>query len=128
MSFSRLASALSLSIILAPPATAQRTPQPAAVTINVASYSFTPKPIQLRAGQPVTLTFVNQSGSSHDFTASQFFGSSTITAGAAPKGEIELMGHETKSITLIPRAGTYHAHCSHFMHAAFGMTDQIIVN
>lgn len=100
---------------------------PAALTIDIASYSFAPKPIQLAAGKAVTLTFANHSGSSHDFTAKQFFAASTITAGAAPGGRIDLAGRETKSITLVPRAGTYTAHCSHFLHASMGMTDQIIV-
>jgi plastocyanin len=101
--------------------------QPASQTINVSSFSFAPKPIHLTAGQPVTLTFVNQSGSGHDFTAKTFFGSSRITAGAAPGGEIELRGHETKTITLVPQRGTYTAHCSHFFHTQMGMSDQIIV-
>ena len=46
----------------------------------------------------------------HDFTAVSFFGNSTIVAGAAPQGEIELKPYETRSITLIPRAGSYSAH------------------
>ena len=29
---------------------------------------------------------------------------------------------------LIPRAGLYHAHCSHFFHKQLGMSDQIIVD
>lgn len=126
MSLSRLATIAFLSLAVAGSASAQ--PAPQSVTIAVRSFSFAPQPIRLRAGQPVTLTFVNQSGSSHDFTAGAFFAAATITAGAAPNGEIELRGHETKSITLIPRTGTYPAHCSHFMHSMFGMRDQIIVN
>jgi len=126
MSFTRLAAAAALSMLAVSPAVSQPTPQ--SITIAVRSFSFAPQPIRLRAGQPVTLTFVNQSGSSHDFTAGAFFAASTITAGAAPGGEIELRGHETKSITLTPRAGTYPAHCSHFMHTMFGMKDEIIVN
>jgi plastocyanin len=126
MSFTRLAAAAVISVLAVSPAASQ--PAPQSVTIAVRSFGFAPQPIRLRAGQPVTLTFVNQSGSSHDFTAAGFFSSSTITAGAAPNGAIELAGHETKSITLTPRAGTYHAHCSHFMHSMFGMKDEIIVN
>lgn len=104
------------------------TAQPAAQIINVSSFSFAPKPIHLTAGQPVTLTFVNRSGNGHDFTAKTFFGASRITAGAAPGGEIELRGHETKSVTLVPRRGIYTAHCSHFMHSTFGMKDSIVVD
>ena len=101
--------------------------QPAARTIDLANFSFSPRPIQLAAGRPVTLTFVNRSGSGHDFTAKAFFASSRILAGSAPGGEVELRGHQTKSITLVPSSGTYRAHCSHFLHAQMGMTDQIVV-
>ena len=124
MPLSRVAVAAVIVFLIAAPAAAQ----PAARTIDVRSYAFNPKPIVLSAGRPVTLTFTNQSGSSHDFTAKEFFAASTITAGSASEGEIELRPYETKRITLIPRTGTYHAHCSHFMHAFLGMTDQIIVN
>lgn len=123
MTFSRLAALASLSLVLASQAAAQ----PAQLVIQVSSFSFAPNPIQLAAGKPVTITFDNRSGSGHDFTAKEFFAASTITAGAAPGGKVALAGHESKSITLVPRAGTYDAHCSHFLHASMGMTDQIIV-
>ncbi|WP_156029868.1 cupredoxin domain-containing protein [Sphingomonas sp. URHD0057] len=102
--------------------------QPASYVVQVYSYGFTPRPIHLAAGRPVTLTFVNSSGNGHDFTAKSFFASSRIITGAAPGGEIELAGGETRRITLVPRVGVYKAHCSHFLHATMGMTDQIIVN
>jgi plastocyanin len=115
---------LALTLAFSTPAAAQ----PARQTINVWSFGFAPRPIQLAAGRPVTLIFQNRSGSSHDFTAETFFGNAKIIAGSAPEGEIELKPNETKSITLIPRAGVYKAHCSHFMHSVLGMTDRIIVN
>ncbi len=120
----RVAAVAAFSLTLVAPAAAQT---PAAQTIDVRSYSFAPAPIRLAAGKPVTLTFVNNSGSGHDFTAKDFFAHSAITSGAAPDGKIELKGHETKTITLVPRAGTYEAHCSHFLHASMGMHDQIVV-
>ncbi len=123
MKMSHMAAAAVLSLVCVAPAAAQ----PAAVTVDVRSYNFAPKPIHLRAAAPVTLTFVNRSNSGHDFTARSFFASSRIVAGAAPEGEIDLRPGETKSITLVPRAGTYHAHCSHFLHKQFGMSDEIIV-
>src|SRR5947209_6709589 len=92
-----------LSLFIGAPAAAQ----PARQTILVWSYGFSPRPLHLAAGRPVTLTFVNRSGGGHDFTAGLFFQSATITAGSAGDGQIELAPHETKSITLIPRAGTY---------------------
>lgn len=102
--------------------------QPATQTVTLSSFSFAPKPLHLAAGRLVTLTFVNSSGNSHDFTAKEFFAAARITEGAAPGGEIDLHGHQTKTVTLVPAAGTYKAHCSHFMHAEMGMTEQIIVN
>jgi plastocyanin len=121
---SRLSGAMLLSIASLAPAA----PRPAAQTIYLASFNFSPKPIRLTAGRPVTLTFVNRSGSGHDFTAKTFFANSTITAGSAPGGEIELDPHETKRITLIPRTGTYKAHCSHFLHKQLGMVDEVVVS
>src|SRR5574338_307229 len=120
----RAAAVAALSLTLAAPAAAQ----PAAQTIQLWSFGFAPRPIHLAAGRPVTLTFVNRSGSSHDFSAHRFFASAQITAGGAPEGEIDLRPHETRSITLVPRAGTYPAHCSHFMHAPLGMRDEIVVD
>ena len=124
MNLLRLAAVAALTAALDAPAPAQ----PSGLTILVWSYGFSPHPIQLAAGRPVTLTFVNRSGSSHDFTAHSFFANARVTAGDAAEGEVELRPHETKSITLSPRAGTYHAHCSHFFHKQLGMSDQIIVS
>jgi len=119
------AAALLPLILLAPGAEAQPAAQ---LTVQVWSFGFAPHPIHLRAGQPVTLTFVNQSGSGHDFTARGFFASSRIVTGSAPDGEIDLPGHAVRRITLVPRAGAYKAHCSHFMHAPMGMKDDILVD
>ena len=120
----RLAATVALAMIFAAPAATQ----PANLVVQVYSYGFAPRPIHLAAGRQVTLTFVNQSGSGHDFTAKGFFDHSRIVAGAAPDGEIELRPHESKSITLIPGAGVFQAHCSHFFHKQMGMSDTIVVN
>ena len=123
MSSLRLAAAAALAAGVAAPAPAQ----PATVRISVWSFGFAPQPLQLRSGVPVTLVFENRSGSSHDFTAPGFFKNATITAGDARDGEVELKPHETKSVTLIPRRGTWQAHCSHFFHKQLGMSDYIYV-
>lgn len=125
MILSRLAAAAAVTLSLAAPAAAQA---PAQLVIELYSFGFAPQPIHLAAGRPVTLTFTNSSGSSHDFTAAGFFARSRIVAGAAPGGKVELRPHETRSITLIPAAGTWQAHCSHFFHTQMGMSDTIVVN
>lgn len=123
MTMLRMAAATALSLALGAPIAAQ----PAGPTIIVWSFGFSPRPIQLAAGREVTLTFVNRSGSSHDFTAKTFFATSRILRGDAADGEVELKPYETKTVTLIPRPGSYSAHCSHFFHKQMGMSDRIIV-
>jgi plastocyanin len=120
----RLAAAAAMALVLASAAPAQ----PATYVVDVRSFAFAPQPIRLAVGKPVTMVFANRSGSGHDFTAAKFFRNATIVSGAAPNGEVELAPHQTRSITLIPRAGTYKAHCSHFLHKQMGMQDVIIVN
>jgi plastocyanin len=124
MNVPRLAAATALSLAFSAPLPAQ----PAGQTILVWSYGFSPRPIYLRAGQPVTLTFVNRSGSSHDFVARTFFANSRVLSGDVMGGEVDFRGGETKAVRLIPRAGRYSVHCSHFFHKQLGMSDQIIVS
>ena len=95
--------------------------------IALQSFSYGPKVIHLEAGKPVTLTFVNQSKDSHDFTAKSFFAHARVTAGSAAGGEINLKGGQSRSITLVPAAGRYSVHCSHFLHKQLGMRGEIIV-
>ena len=124
MTLSRRAAVALMSLFVVAPAAAQ---QPAQLMVQVWSFGFAPNPIRLAAGRPVTLTFVNRSGSSHDFTAPGFFQHARIVSGARGD-EVELKPHETKSVTLVPVRGTYQAHCSHFMHKQMGMSDYIIVS
>lgn len=126
MPLTRLAAVAALSLTIGAAAAAQ--PAPARLTVTVWSYGFAPRPIHLAAGRPVTLTFVNRSGNSHDFTAKRFFANARIVAGTAPSGEIDLGPHQTLSVTLVPSAGSYPAHCSHFMHKQLGMNGQILVD
>lgn len=122
-----LSAAALLSLPLAAPASFASAPPPASQVIELWSYGYAPSPIRLVAGRPVTLTFVNRAGKGHDFTAHAFFANSLILAGAAPRGEVDLAPGERKSITLVPRAGSYRVHCGHFFHAQLGMRGVILV-
>ena len=123
MSIVRMAAGAGLALLFSAPLASQ----PAAQVIRVWSFGFAPGPINLAAGQPVTLTFLNQSGSSHDFVAKSFFANARIMSGRVEDGEIDLAPHQSVTVTLVPRAGTYHAHCSHFFHKQLGMNDTIVV-
>ena len=120
--------AVILSLAGAAPLIAQPAATPASArTITLTSYAFAPAALRLAAGQPVTLNFVNQAGKGHDFTAPEFFAHARILSGSAPRGRIALEGGASAAVTLVPAAGTYAAHCSHFLHSSLGMTGTIIV-
>lgn len=111
-------------LLAAGPAASQ--PVPVQV-INLHSYGYSPTPIVLRAGRPVTLMFVNRAGKGHDFTARKFFRSARILAGTVGDGEIDLGPRQSASVTLIPAAGRYKVHCGHPFHSLLGMRSTIIV-
>ena len=117
----------SLTVALALGLGAPAAAQPAAQTIQLYSFGYTPKAIRLAAGRPVTLNFVNTSGGGHNFSAPSFFANARITAGSAPNGVVEVGKRQSQSITLIPRAGSYKVRCTHFLHKQMGMTGRILV-
>jgi plastocyanin len=124
MPVSRFAAAALLG--LAATASAQPVAAPAYV-IALYSYGYQPNPIVLRAGRPVTLTFVNRAGKGHDFTAPKFFRSSRILAGNVGSGEVGMGPGQSRSVTLIPAAGRYGVHCGHPFHKVLGMRGDIVV-
>jgi len=101
------------------------------VDINLANFKFTPATITLRHGQPYVLHFVNLSSGGHNFVARQFFAAAAIAPqndAVVKSGAVALHGGETADVRLVaPAAGTYEAHCSHFMHSTFGMTGSVVV-
>lgn len=100
------------------------------VDVRLANFSFAPDQIELQAGKPYVLRIVNTESGGHDFTAPEFFAAASIAPVDAARvngGQIVLQGNETASIRLVPAAGTYKLACTHFGHAALGMTGKIIV-
>jgi plastocyanin len=93
------------------------------VEIVLANFSFTPTTLRLKAGQPVTLHFVNRGSGGHNFAAPEFFAGVASVRG----GKVELAKGERRDVTLTPRAGTYQVRCTHFLHSGFGMKGTIIV-
>lgn len=125
MSVSRVAAAAALSLV--PLSAGEAQPAVPVQVINVVSYYYAPTPIVLRAGQPVTLQFVNRAGKGHDFTAERFFRSSRILSGPVEGGQVDLRPGQIANVTLIPAAGRYPAHCSHPFHKMLGMHATIVV-
>jgi plastocyanin len=129
---SRLAlcvAAIVASAALAIPAAAQpEWSRAQRVEVRLDSFSFTPSIIHLRAGQPVVLHLVNVASGGHDFAASEFFAAASLRdPRAVERGRVELAGHESRDIALVPRAGRYPLKCTHTFHKMFGMTGEIDV-
>lgn len=101
------------------------------VEVQLSSFAFTPSTLHLRAGRPVILHLVNTGSGGHDFTAPKFFAAAQVRPQdrpAAGKGRIDLRGHQSADVALVPRAGRYPLKCSHTFHKTFGMTGQILVD
>jgi plastocyanin len=100
------------------------------VTVTLSSFDYTPATIRLRAGEPVVLRLVNASGKGHDFSAPEFFAAAQLRASdraLLAKGTIEVKGKAAREVALRPAAGRYRLRCTHFMHSAFGMKGEIVV-
>lgn len=104
-----------------------RSPDLPTVTIAESNFRIAPTVIHLTAGLPVRLLFTNASGSSHDFAAPEFFRQAQLLSDPVAGGDVDVPRHGQASVVLVPKKGTYRAHCSHFGHAMFGMQATILV-
>jgi plastocyanin len=123
--------ALLAAAVAASPAAAQDWGRAQRVEVRLANFSYTPKTIHLKAGQPVVLHLVNTASGGHDFTAPGFFAAAQVRPqdrGLIEEGSVDFRGHETHDLALVPRAGRYPLKCSHTFHKTFGMTGEIVVD
>ena len=118
--------------LIACSATSQAVAQAAAEQrVELSSFDFTPRALHLRAGQPYTLVLTNVASGGHDFSAPEFFAAARVQpsdAGLIDDGEIEVPGKSTRTVHLIPAAGSYKLTCTHTFHAMFGMKGTIVVD
>jgi plastocyanin len=118
---------LSFSLFLAVSAAAPA--QPAAVSIEMSNFKFTPNSIQLKAGAPITLHLRNASSGGHSFSAPAFFAAARIAPQSAAfvhDGVVDVPGGRAVDIALVPAAGSYKLKCTHTLHSTFGMKGTII--
>ena len=117
---------LALGLLIASPAApAQET----RVDIAMSNFEFTPATIHLKAHQPYLLHLTSDGG--HSFAAPAFFAAATVAPedrAKIAKGKIEVDEIAPIDIHLTaPAAGSYEAHCTHFLHASRGMKGVILV-
>ena len=111
------------------PAEAQ-SQQPVTVSVTLSNFSFQPNAIQLRAGVPTVLHLVNTAAGGHSFSAPQFFATAAIAPASRPlikEGTVDVPKHSAVDVEVTPAAGQYRLKCTHTLHAAFGMTGNIVV-
>jgi len=123
--------ALAAALALAAPASAQPDWSHAQrIDVALSSFKFAPATLHLRAGQPVILHLQNSGSGGHDFSAPAFFKAARVRpqdAGKLAGGSVDVDGHGSADIALVPTAGTYPLRCTHAFHAMFGMKGSIVV-
>lgn len=101
------------------------------ITVQLSNFKFNPATIHLKHGVAYDLRLQNLASGGHNFAAQEFFAGAQIKADDRAKvdgGKVALNGGQTIDLHFFsPRAGTYKVHCTHFMHSAFGMTGEIVV-
>ncbi len=109
----------------APPA-----PKPVTVTVSMGDRKFRPQVIHLKGGQLYRLRLVNPDRTEHDFYAPAFFGAAKLfpaDAGTLQKSRLNVPGHSSRTIRVVPRAGRYDLKSSKALDVASGMQGQILV-
>ena len=105
--------------------------QPATIEVRLSNFKYEPRTIELRAGQDYVLSFTNESGGGHNFTAKEFFAAASVAAAdraAIAKGRVEVPGGARRAIRFrAPAPGTYKVKCTHTLHGTIGMRGEIVV-
>jgi len=104
---------------------------PQTIRIDMTNYEFTPSTLQLRASSPYRLELRNASHSGHSFSAPQLFAAARVAPADKAKvvdGEVEVDGGQTVDVNfVVTTPGRYKFHCTHFLHSAFGMSGEAVV-
>lgn len=121
-----------VAALLAAPASAQPTASSDAprVEVRLSSFKFEPSSLRLQAGRPVVLHLVNTAGGGHNFSAPEFFAAAQVRGedrAFVSKGSVEVPGHSSRDIALVPSGGRYRLKCTHTFHTTFGMKGSIVV-
>lgn len=89
------------------------------VTMEVASFTFRPNIVTLRAGMPVTITAGSDSGIEHNLTI------------LSPEGQVlksidVLAGERVTFEVTLPEPGRYLFYCDRFLHRPLGMEGEFV--
>lgn len=100
---------------------------PKTVEVDLASFSFAPSQVHLKAGAPVVLHLVNTAKGGHNFSSPKLFAAAAKVSGPVENGTVEVPGNGAVDVGLTPARGIYPLSCTHVLHATFGMTGEVDV-
>lgn len=129
----RLLLPLAALLLAAVPAGAQREPEwrdAREYQVLMRAWAYEPRLIELPAGQPLRLDFVNNSRATMAFSAPRFFRSARVRArdrDVAARGGFRLAPGERRSVLLVAMPGRYSARSSNLVHRTLGMSAEIRV-
>lgn len=120
-----------LSIALAAgPAAAVDWRQSREYDVLLSSFDIQPDEIELKAGEPVRLRFINNSTIPHSFSARDFFRSGDVRPRdrkLVSSGKIVVLPGDEREVIIVPKAGRYSAHSGSLYRRALGMAAKIVV-
>ena len=97
----------------------------------MADFDFAPKTLRFRTNKPYLLRLSNSDRHGHSFDAEEFFAAADVAPedrSKVVKGEVDVGGGQTVEVRLLTsKIGSFKFHCSHFLHSAFGMTGEVVV-
>jgi|ERR1043166_224108 plastocyanin len=135
MSLPRLAFAAMAIAIATLPAAAQPAANAAGaqpLSVVMTNFKFTPNELRLHHGTAYRLEFTNRGTSDHNFTSPEFFSAVSVAPEDRSKvvdGTVEVDEGQTVSVRVEAlKPGSYPFHCSHFLHASFGMTGSATID
>lgn len=127
------------AIVLAGCAGGASPAEPATLTLEAVDLGFTPKTLEVTAGEPVKLVLKNSGALEHDFTVMEFpmegtaaeaGGSGHVMGGdeAAPDLHVSALGGQSASLTFTPsKPGSYEFWCTVSGHKEAGMIGTLVV-
>lgn len=122
------------ALLLTPlPAAAQREPEwrdAREYPVLLRAWAYEPRLIELPAGRPVRLNFVNNSRATMAFSAPRFFRSARLRPrdrDVVERGGFRLAPGERRYVELVAAPGRYGAHSSNLIHRTLGMSAEIRV-
>lgn len=98
--------------------------------VLLSSFDIQPPAMNFRAGEPLRLRLINNSGETHSFSAKGFFNAAEVRSRerkAIGNGSVSVGPGETREILIVPKAGRYSARCSNLFHHVMGMRARIVV-